>query len=339
MKVAVVILNWNGIKFLKDFLPVIINYSKDDADIIIADNDSTDGSVEFLKQHFPALRIIQNKENGGFAKGYNEALIQVEHEFLILLNSDVEVSPQWIPPLLKCMEEDKNIAAAQPKMLDYFQRDHFEYAGAAGGFIDHLGYPFCRGRLFASLEKDSGQYNNTSEIFWATGACMVVRSSVFQELGGFDEEFFAHMEEIDLCWRMRNAGYKIMCCPESFVFHVGGGTLPKSNSRKTYLNFRNNLMTVYKNSPSKGLPALIFVRLILDGVAAFKFLLDGYPKAFIAVVRAHFYFYRTYGKQRQKRKLIQGKIKVQHHRLVYPESIVFKYYINGIKKFSSLLWN
>jgi GT2 family glycosyltransferase len=338
MKVSVVILNWNGKKFLSDFLPKVIAYSKDIATVIVADNASTDDSVSFLKQTFPEIRIIQNPENGGFAKGYNDALKQVESDYFILLNSDVEVSPGWIEPLLARLEADQQIGAAQPKMLDYYKRDHFEYAGAAGGFIDSLGYPFCRGRIFSSLEKDNGQYNTDAEIFWATGACMMVRAEVFKKLGGFDEEYFAHMEEIDLCWRIRHAGYKIICCPASAVYHVGGGTLPKSNSRKTYLNFRNNLITVYKNSLGKGLLLKILGRLILDGVAALKFLIEGHPKDFLAVAKAHFYFYRTIPKQRKKRKAIQKNICDPDQTYIFPKSIVSAFYLRGIQKFSDLNW-
>ncbi len=338
MRVAIVILNWNGKKFLKDFLPKIIDYSKDLAEIIVADNASTDNSVEFLQHHFPSVRIIQNKENGGFAKGYNDALYQVEAEYYVLLNSDIEVTTNWLQPIISLMDDDQEIAAVQPKMLDYKKRDYFEYAGAAGGFIDRLGYPFCRGRIFSSLEKDSGQYDAVAEVFWATGACMFLRADVFRKMGGFDEEFFAHMEEIDLCWRMRNSGYKIICCPQSFVYHIGGGTLPKNNPKKTYLNFRNNLMTVYKNSPSKGIYLKIFIRLILDGIAGIKFLLEGHPKDCISVIKAHFYFYSSFGKQKEKRKLVQEKLQEHHQKYIYPKSIVVSYYLKGIKKFSDLKW-
>lgn len=336
MQVAVVILNWNGKKFLETFLPKVIDYSKDLAEIIVADNASSDDSVDFLQNNFPTVRIIRNKENGGFAKGYNEALKQVKAEYYVLLNSDVEVTPDWLQPIISLMDADKKIGAAQPKMLDYKQRDHFEYAGAAGGFIDNLGYPFCRGRIFSSLEKDCGQYDTVSEVFWATGACMFVRAEVFHQLGGFDEDFFAHMEEIDLCWRMHHAGYKVACCPQSYVYHVGGGTLPKNNPRKTYLNFRNNLMMVYKNSPSKVIYFKILMRLILDGIAGLKFLLEGHPKDCIAVIKAHFYFYSSFAKQKQKRKMLKPALKPQTDALILQESIVAAYYLKGKKKFSEL---
>lgn len=338
MRIAVVILNWNGKKFLSDFLPKVIDNSKEYADIIVADNASSDDSVEFLQKNYPDVRIIQNKENGGFAKGYNDALKLIESEYYILLNSDVEVTPNWIQPIVDLMDNDILISAAQPKMLDYFQRDHFEYAGAAGGFIDNLGYPFCRGRIFSTLEKDSGQYDKTIEVFWATGACMFLRSKTFHEHGGFDEELFAHMEEIDLCWRMRNSGYKIISCSKSFVYHVGGGTLSKKNPRKTYLNFRNNLMTVYKNSSAQGLLFKIIFRMVLDGVAGLKFLLEGHPKDCQAVIKAHFYFYSKFSKQKIKRKETQLRIKTQHTPFIYPKSIVAAYYLKGIKNFSDLNW-
>lgn len=246
-KTAVVILNWNGRKFLKKFLPDVIKFSKKDAEVIVADNASTDDSVAVLKADFPEIRIIENKSNGGFAKGYNQALKLIDAEYYILLNSDIEVTENWINPVIELMESDKNIAACQPKIRSYHEKEKFEYAGAAGGFIDKFGYPFCRGRIFQSLEEDKGQYDDTVEIFWATGAALFIRAELYHKLGGMDDDFFAHMEEIDLCWRLKNEGYKIMYCPKSTVYHVGGGTLPTSSSWKTYLNFRNNFFLIYKN--------------------------------------------------------------------------------------------
>src|ERR1022692_4022740 len=274
MKIAIVILNWNGKRLLEQFLPKVIEYSKGIAEVVIADNDSKYDSVEFLRTNYPELRLIINHENGGFAKGYNDALKHVEADYYILLNSDVEVTKDWIKPIINLMENDKGIAACQPKMLYYKNKEKFEYAGAAGGFIDHWGYPFCQGRMFGNLETDHGQYNESCEVFWSTGACMFVRADVFHKLNGFDEEFFAHMEEIDLCWRIHNAGYKVMYCPQSEVYHVGGGTLPKNNPRKTYLNFRNNLLMIFKNAPKKDLWKICLLRLILDGVAGTKFLFE-----------------------------------------------------------------
>ncbi len=247
---AVVILNWNGKKFLEEFLPSVIKYSSDAADIIVADNASEDDSVDFLKKNFPQVKIILNEQNYGFAEGYNKALSKVEAKYYILLNSDIEVSKDWIEPVISCMEKDEKIGACQPKIRSLHEPEMFEYAGASGGFIDKLGYPFCRGRLFHTLEKDNGQYDDKKEVFWATGACLFVRSDLYNKLGGLDSDFFAHMEEIDYCWRLKNYGYKVYVCPESIVYHVGGGTLPKAPYCKTYLNFRNNLTLLYKNLPS-----------------------------------------------------------------------------------------
>ena len=291
MKVAVVILNWNGRKFLEQFLPGVINNSKGQAEVIIADNASTDDSVSFLKNNFPRIRIIQNRINGGFARGYNDALAQVDAKYFVLLNSDIEVTPNWIQPVINLMESDKQIAACQPKLMSFYNREKFEYAGAAGGYIDKYGYPFCRGRLFQTMEGDGGQYDDETEIFWATGACLFVRSDIYKELGGLDEQFFAHMEEIDFCWRVKNHGYKIMYCPDSTVYHVGGGTLPNKSWKKTYLNMRNNNIMLYKNLPDNRLYKVFIARLVLDGVAAIKFLFDGGFMDLFAVVKAHWDFF------------------------------------------------
>lgn len=335
MKTAIVILNWNGKELLKKFLPNVIEYSAG-AEIIIADNGSLDNSVDFLKRDFPQIRLITLDRNYGFAVGYNMALKQVKAEYYILLNSDVEVSPNWIAPLITLMESKKEIAACQPKIRSYIQKALFEHAGAAGGFIDKYGYPFCRGRLFTTLEKDTGQYNHQKEIFWATGACLFIRAEIFHAMNGFDEEFFAHMEEIDLCWRINNAGYKIYCVPESEVFHVGGGTLPKKNPDKTYLNFRNNLMMVHKNLPSTTLFFVFMVRLLLDGIAALKFLLSGGGKDCIAVIRAHFYFYGHLSDRKKIRNQAQAAIKNKNIGTIYMHSIVMDYFIRGKKYFSQL---
>ncbi|MCX6267231.1 MAG: glycosyltransferase family 2 protein, partial [Bacteroidetes bacterium] len=240
MHVAVIILNWNGRKYLQQFLPTLIQFSKEDAEIIVADNASTDDSVDFLRASYPDIRIIQNPENGGFARGYNLALSQVEADYYVLLNSDIEVTENWITPVIELMEQDDLIAKKKKKIRSFLEPKKFEYAGAAGGFIDKYGYPFCRGRIFLSIEDDHGQYDDICEVFWATGACMFVKAKLFHEFGGLDEDFFAHMEEIDFCWRLKNNGFKIMYCPTSTVFHIGGGTLPKASYQKTYLNFRNN---------------------------------------------------------------------------------------------------
>jgi GT2 family glycosyltransferase len=330
--IAVVILNWNGREFLRKFLPSVLANSQGVAEVIIADNASTDSSIEFLQDNFPGVRIITNRTNGGFARGYNEALSEVDADYYVLLNSDIEVTPNWIEPVIKLMESDKTIAACQPKLRSYVERDKFEYAGAAGGFIDEYGYPFCRGRIFQDIETDNGQYNDAVEIFWATGACMFVRADLYRQFGGLDEEFFAHMEEIDFCWRLKNGGYKIMYCPDSVVFHVGGGTLPKKSSQKTYLNFRNNLSLLYKNLPSHLILPVFAIRFPLDGIAALKFLLDGGFKDFYAVLRAHFYFYSNFPKLRRKRK--QLKQNMVHG--IYMGNLVRDYYIKKKTLFTQL---
>ncbi|AFK04094.1 glycosyl transferase family 2 [Emticicia oligotrophica DSM 17448] len=321
-KVAVVILNYNGKTFLETFLPSVIQNSGGN-EVIVADNASTDDSVAFLHSHFPEVKLIQMSQNQGFAGGYNAALQQVQAQYYVLLNSDVEVTPNWIEPIIKLMDNDESIAACQPKILSYHEKTHFEYAGAAGGYIDWLGYPFCRGRVFDSYEKDTGQYNDTKEIFWATGACMFVRADVFHSLGGFDANFFAHMEEIDLCWRMKNADYKIMYSSESKVYHVGGGTLHKSNPRKTFLNYRNGLAMLYKNLPSGKVFYTILLRLILDGISGIKLVLDGQLNDCLAIIKAHFAFYVMIPKlERKKTKQVYP---------IYSKSIVWEYFVRKNK--------
>lgn len=331
-KTAVVILNWNGKSFLEKFLPAVLQYSSQDARVIVADNASSDGSVEYLKAHFPEVGIIENPENGGFAKGYNDALAKVDAAYFVLLNSDIEVTENWIPPVISLLDKNPEVAACQPIIRSYHQPEKFEYAGAAGGFIDAYGYPFCRGRIFQQLEEDLGQYNDAAEIFWATGACMFVRAEVFRQLGGFDADFFAHMEEIDFCWRAKHSGYKIMVCPDSRVFHVGGGTLPKQSSFKTYLNMRNNISMLYKNLPRQRLVPVFILRLLLDGIAAFKFLIDGGFADFWAVVRAHMSFYRRFPVHRKKR------LSISHEEVscIYRGNIVVDHFIRRKKKFSAL---
>lgn len=332
MRTAVVILNWNGRNFLRKFLPSVIEHNPPDVRIIVADNASHDDSVEMLRREFPQVEIIQNKNNGGFAKGYNDALAQVEADYYVLLNSDIEVTSGWIEPVINLMESDKSIVACQPVIRSYHSKELFEYAGAAGGFIDEFGYPFCRGRLFQQIEVDLGQYDDIREVFWATGACLFVRADLFRNNGGFDEDFFAHMEEIDFCWRMKHLGYKIMVCPQSKVYHVGGGTLPKKSSFKTYLNMRNNITLLYKNLPAERLKFVFFSRLVLDGVAAFKFLIDGGFGDFWAVIRAHMSFYRNFNKHKYKRALIKHR----HVSQVYQGNIVIDYFLRGVKNFSRI---
>ena len=332
-KVAVVILNYNGKKFLEQFLPNVIENTNDEwAEIVVADNASTDGSVEFMKERFPDIRLIVNDFNGGFATGYNLALRQVEAEYFVLLNSDIEVTPRWLEPVIDLMDSDQDIAACQPKILSYYEREKFEYAGAAGGFIDKYGYPFCRGRVFQHLETDTGQYDDTAEVFWATGACMFVRAELYLQKGGLDDSFFAHMEEIDFCWRMKNLGFKVYCCPQSTVYHIGGGTLPKSSARKTFLNFRNNLSLLYKNLPSGRVFWTLCYRVILDWVAALKFLFGGGVGDFWAVIRAHFAFYCRIPSLRKARKaLSNGKVGQ-----MYMRNIVFDNFLGGKSLYSQL---
>ena len=332
LKVAIVILNWNGKRFLEKFLPSLVKYNSPDAEIIIADNASSDDSIAFLQSSYSNLRVIKNIENGGFAKGYNDALSQIDAEYYVLLNSDIDVTQNWIEPIIKLMDNDKTIAACQPKILSYHNKEYFEYAGAAGGFIDKLGYPFCRGRIFQSEEKDEGQYNDLTEIFWATGACIFVRADLYNKLGGLDNDFFAHMEEIDFCWRLKNAGYKIMYCPDSHIFHIGGGTLPKNNPRKTYLNFRNNFFLLFKNLPSNKIFPVFFIRLFLDAFAALKFLKEGHFKDFIFVAKAHFAFYFAIGKLIKKRR----QFKHSNVSCIYQNLIVSDYYLKNKKIFSQL---
>jgi GT2 family glycosyltransferase len=306
MKTAIAILNWNGEKLLPQFLPSVINNSKN-AVIYVIDNASTDKSIELLKTQFPTVNIIQNKGNYGFAQGYNEGLKHIDAEYFCLLNSDVEVTENWIEPIEKLFESNSDIAAIQPKILDYKDKKMFEYAGAGGGFIDKFGYPFCRGRVFSTLEEDKGQYNDTIQIFWATGASLFIRKKDFFDKNGFDEEFFAHMEEIDLCWRLNNAGRKVFYCGESTVYHLGGATLDKANPKKWYLNYRNSLWMLLKNLPSNKLFTTIFTRLSLDGVAAIAFLpKQGFSHVW-AVFISHMHFYRGFYKMYKKRQKIQRK--------------------------------
>lgn len=331
MKIAVVILNWNGEVLLERFLPSVIQYSQD-ADIYVADNASSDSSISFLKKNYPTIKLIQNKTNGGFAKGYNESLKHVEADIFCLLNSDVEVTAHWLKPIKPFFEQQPNVAILQPKILDLLQKDHFEYAGAAGGFIDQLGYPFCRGRIFQSLEKDTGQYDDTKEIFWATGACMFVKRSVFESLGGFDEDYFAHQEEVDFCWRAKNQGYKAYYISTSKVYHLGGSTLSNMNPKKTYLNFRNSLFSITKNLPLRVAFTIIFIRLVLDGIAAIRFIFQLRFKHCFAILRAHFSFYRQLPKMLKKREKASSSIKYYA-----ATSIVWSYFVHGIAEFNILV--
>ncbi|AOW10154.1 glycosyltransferase family 2 protein [Flavobacterium gilvum] len=321
-KIAVVILNWNGVKLLEQFLPSVSQFSPE-ATIYVADNASTDESIQFVKNNFPDIKIIQNNSNKGFAGGYNEALQQVEEEIYALVNSDIEVTENWLNPILKTFSDEIETAIIQPKILDFKKKNYFEYAGAAGGFIDKFGYPFCRGRIFDTLEKDNGQYNDAMEIFWASGACFFIRKNVYREMKGFDEDFFAHQEEIDLCWRTINKGYKIKYCPESIVYHVGGATLQQANPKKTFLNFRNSLLMLTKNLPKNELFQILVARLFLDGVAGVKFIAGGQFVHCLAIIRGHFSFYGLFLKNYRKRE------KNQIETYFKIKSVVYGYYIKN----------
>ncbi|MDY5968728.1 MAG: glycosyltransferase family 2 protein [Bacteroidales bacterium] len=332
MKTAIVILNWNGRKMLERFLPSVTTCCSEGDEVIIADNGSNDDSLEWLKKTYPSLRIIALDKNYGFAEGYNKALLQIEADYYVLLNDDVEVTPNWTTPIVTMLDADKQAAIAQPKLLMYTQRDTFEYAGGAGGYIDKCGYPFCRGRLFSTLEHDKGQYDDVCELFWASGAAMFVKATAWKQLGGLDGDFFAHMEEIDFCWLAKNAGYKVLYCPQSVVYHVGGGTLPKSSPRKTYLNFRNNMALLYKNLPPARRKRVLLLRLLLDGVAALKFLWEGHPKELAAVYRAHRDF------RRWKPALRNKSVHINPHEVscVYQGRLLVDYYLRNKKTFSEL---
>lgn len=298
--IAIVILNWNGRKYLEQFLPSVLATTGANIEVVVADNGSTDDSLDFLQQHYPAIRIIRFTENHGFAKGYNEALKQVNADYYAILNSDVEVQPGWITPMAALLEQDQQIAACQPKILSYANKKMFEYAGAAGGWLDSYGYPFAKGRVFDICEEDKGQYDQAEPIFWASGAALFIRASVFHEVKGFDEYFFAHQEEIDLCWRIQLAGYKIYSCPAATVYHVGGGTLPKGNSLKTFLNFRNNRIMLSKNLPFAKKLWVVPVRNFLDAVSAWKGLLSGDGGYFIAILKAQVAFIKWWCWHRKK---------------------------------------
>ncbi len=339
-KVSVVILNWNGTKFLEKFLPTALRETTEaGAELVIADNGSTDDSINFVIQNFPAVRIIQLDKNYGFAEGYNRALQQIDADYYVLLNSDVEVSSNWILPIINLFENDEKIAACMPKIRAFNAREKFEYAGAAGGFIDTYGYPFCRGRVLSKIENDNNQYNDTIEVFWATGACMFVRASLFHQLNGFDGDFFAHMEEIDLCWRMKNLGYKIYYSPEVKVFHVGGGTLPNNNPHKLFLNFRNNLWLLYKNLPEYRFHRTIIARMCFDSMAAFVYLASFNFSYFKSVFRAHIDFYKSLPQLRAKRKLLEIDRVIIEHPEIDKKSIVISFFIQKIKIFSKLKFN
>lgn len=332
-----VILNWNGKHLMERFLPGVVANSIDEhTDVVVADNGSTDGSVEWVESQQPRVKIIRLDRNYGFAEGYNRALEQLGHDYFVLLNSDVEVTPGWLPPLLKTLIDEPRIAACAPKLMDQQVRDKFEYAGAAGGYIDKYAYPFCRGRLFNIEEKDHGQYDDARSVFWGTGACLLVRAELYKESGGLDPDYFAHMEEIDLCWRLRNRGYQIYYQPASVVYHVGAGTLKKVSRKKTYLNFRNNLYLIFKNMPRRHFHRTIFIRMLLDGVAATKFLLSFEFGNFTAVIQAHWHFIGKAKALKRKRKENAEKAKVSEYDEMLGKSIVYQFFIKGKKRFSDI---
>ncbi len=331
MNVAVVILNWNGKKLLEQFLPSVISCSEKEATIYIADNASTDDSVSFVKNNFPFIKIIQNKTNGGYAKGYNDALEGLTEELFVLLNSDILVSKDWLTPFISEFKKDENLVAAQPKILDYNNKSYFEYAGAGGGYIDRLGYPYCRGRIFNTLEKDKGQYDDITPIFWASGACFFVRKRAYKEVDGLDEIFFTHQEEIDLCWRLQLKGGTIKYIGKSTVYHIGGATLSSYNSKKTFYNFRNSLLMLLKNVGSSKIYLLLIVRLILDGLVGLQFLIQGKWKHSLAIIKAHFSFYRLIPIYLKKRNNNNTPFKYYHIK-----SIVWNYFIRKNRTFKQL---
>ena len=333
MNVAIVILNYNGKALLEQFLPSVLEYSQQ-ATVYLADNASTDGSVAFVKEHFSKANLIINTQNGGYAKGYNDALKNLKEDVFVLLNSDVEVTQGWLSPILEAFKDTKNVVAVQPKILDYKNKDYFEYAGAAGGYIDALGYPYCRGRIFNTLEKDTGQFNDSRQIFWASGACIAVKKEAFIKAGGFDEDLFAHQEEIDLCWRMQQQAGCIQYIGSSTVYHLGGGTLGVENPKKTFYNFRNSLLVMLKNNNRSWVWAILFVRMLLDALAAWQFLLSGKPSHFIAIFKAHLSFYSLVPRFIKKR--YKHTKKIAYYQI---KSIVWMYFIRKKTTFIALNQN
>lgn len=331
MKIAIVILNWNGKQLLERFLPSVIQYSEG-ADIYVADNASTDDSIDFVTSQFPTIKIIKNRTNGGYAKGYNDALKHVQGDVYCLLNSDIEVTPNWLTPIISEFETNSETSIIQPKILDYKNKSYFEYAGAGGGFIDKYGYAYCRGRIFDTVEKDNGQYNDTTPIFWASGACFFIKKSTFEALHGFDENYFAHFEEIDLCWRAFNANFITKYVGASTVYHVGGATLNVANPKKTYLNFRNSLRTLFKNIPLTSLFPTFFIRLVFDGIAAIRFLFQFKFPHFWAIIRSHINFYWNL-KHRFKSRKNNLQKRGDYYQI---KSIVWEYFIKKKKKFNEL---
>lgn len=336
-RISIVILNWNGKAFLQQFLPILLKYSSaPGVEIVVADNGSTDDSVNFLKEEHPGVRVIRLDSNYGFSGGYNRALEQLDSRYFLLLNSDIEVTEGWLDPLLETMDQYPEAAACTPKIKDFHRRSYFEYAGAGGGYLDRYGYAFCRGRIFDHLEEDRGQYDDAVEVFWGSGACLLVRAELYREAGGLDEQFFAHMEEIDLCWRLKQKGFTIRYVPASTVYHVGGGTLQRGNPRKTFLNFRNNLLLLYKNLSVRERRRVLFWRMVLDAISAFRFLMQGAFGDFRAVLRAHGAYYgmkAAYKGTKSQNKLQNNNVIVYG---IYPGSIVAEFFLKGRKRFDQL---
>lgn len=335
-RVAIVILNFNTRNWLEKFLPSVLQTQYDNLEIIVADNASKDDSVAFLKQNYPQIRIIQLEKNYGFTGGYNNCLQQVQADYYVLLNSDVEVSPNWVQPVINLLESTPNAVACQPKILSWHEKQKFEYAGAAGGYLDKYAFPFCRGRFFDHTETDEGQYNDAREVFWATGAALFIKAGKYHEVGGFDNRFFAHMEEIDMCWRLKNRGYKILVQPQSVVYHVGGGTLSKQNPRKTFLNFHNGLAMMVKNMPEGELRWKLPFRVLLDGIAAISFLVKGHGRDMIAVFKAHLRFFSQIRYWLGVRRELKKQINNRNSEGVYNKSVVFDFFIRKKRKFSEL---
>jgi GT2 family glycosyltransferase len=339
-KAAIVILNWNGLDYLKRFLATTVkNSASPGTAIYVADNGSTDGSAEWVAKNFSSIGLIRFDKNLGFAGGYNLALQKIEANFFILLNSDIEVTENWTKPLILFMENNHDVASCQPKILSWHRKDYFEYAGAAGGYIDKYGYPFCRGRLFNSIEKDEGQYDTPKDVFWTSGACMIIKAEAWHKCNGFDADFFAHMEEIDLCWRFHLAGYRVSFIPDPVVYHIGGGVLPYDSPFKTYLNFRNNLFLLYKNLPDKGLHYVLLIRKFLDGIAALFFFINGKFSNTKSVWKAHADYYKSIKSLKEKRELVKKLSVKKSINIVMNKSIVFEFYIKGTRTFNKLKTN
>jgi len=338
-KTAVVILNWNGLEYLQKFLNILTNRTNGiDSSVWLVDNGSTDDSVKWAEENCKSVSILKLGVNHGYAGGYREALEQIKADYYVLVNSDIEVTDNWLEPLVDFMDSNPQTAACQPKILSFYKRDYFEHAGASGGFLDKYGYPFCRGRIFNIVETDTGQYNTETPVFWASGACMMVRESAYNEAGGLDSSFFAHMEEIDLCWRFHKLGYNVFCIPQSVVYHVGGGTLKYDTPGKTYLNFRNNLYMLYKNLPEMGFNKTLFIRKILDGIAGIVFLFSGKPRHVIAIIRAHIDFYsaRTKLKPEREKNLKMKNGNSVPDNLILNKSIIVMFHLRRLRRFSDL---